>query len=153
MSQPPAPQQRSSSLEPSPQPNRRPSSTKSSVKSGARSVSKSLKNAFTKRKGGRSPSLRTAGLKNGSDYDIASQRSGSIGPESFISNQSITEEEPRVSEDVMLDSGDPTYVSLFTPFSKFPFTCARAGLLEIDDLTLFPLSDRCEVVPHPEKSW
>jgi len=152
MSQPPPPAQRSSSLEPSPQPTRRPSSTRSSVKSSARSVSKSLKNAFTKRKG-KSDSLRAAGLRNGSDYDIASQRSGSIGPESFISNQSITEEEPRVSEEVMLDSGDPTYVSPFPTLSNSLLLVHVQAFLDIDDLTLFPVLDPCEVVPHPGKSW
>jgi len=109
MSQPPPPE-RSSSLEPSsPQLNRRPSSTKSSVKSGTRSVSKSIKNAFSRRK--RSPALRITGMNSNSDYDLPSQRSGSIGPESFMSNHSIAEEEPRISEEAMLDGGEPTYFS------------------------------------------
>ena len=79
-------------------PQNRPPSTKS----GKQALGKSLKHAFSRKRLG---SLRM-GSKNDSDLDLSSQRSGSIGPESFISNS-----DSRFSDEAVLDSSEPRYVS------------------------------------------
>ena len=84
---------------PSPQ-NQSPSS-----KSGKQAISKSLKHAFSRRK--RSIASFRSG-KDGSDLDLSSQRSGSVGPESLLSDEPP---EVRLSEEVVLDSSEARYVS------------------------------------------
>src|SRR5271170_3068744 len=81
-------------------PQNRPPSTKS----GKQALGKSLKHAFSRKRLG---SLRM-GSKNDSDVDLSSQRSGSIGPESFISSE---HSDSRFSEEAVLDSSEPRYVS------------------------------------------
>jgi hypothetical protein len=80
-------------------PHSRPLSTKSSKQALGK-----LKHAFSRRK-------RSGSLQSGQDpsdlFDGTSQRSASIGPESFISNGASISEEPRISEDVILDSAEP----------------------------------------------
>src|SRR3981189_2823210 len=73
-----------------PSPTSRPPSTK------AGKLGKTLKHAFARRK--RSGSLRMG--KDDPDFDNSSERSGSIGPESFISNEQSIAEEPRMSEEI-----------------------------------------------------
>jgi hypothetical protein len=81
-----------------------PASTRSSsTKSSKPALAKTLKHAFTRRK--RSGSLRNG---TGDDFDISSQRSGSIGPESFMSGTSIPEE-VQMSEEVVLNSHEARY--------------------------------------------
>ena len=78
-------------------PQNRPPSTKS----GKQALGKSLKHAFSRKR--LSGSLRMG--KNDSDLDLSSQRSGSIGPESFISNDHHSD--TRLSEEAVLDSSEP----------------------------------------------
>jgi hypothetical protein len=73
-----------------------PTSRPTSTKSGKQNLGKTLKHAFSRRK--RSGSLRVG--NDEVDLDGTSQRSGSIGPESFLSNEHSITEEPRMSEDV-----------------------------------------------------
>ena len=95
-----------------------------SLKSGKQTLGKSLKNAFSRRK--RSGSFRSG--DNDSDYSVSSQRSRSIGPESFISNEPS---ETRISEDAMLDSREYRYASRKgTIFPHVPTLLYR-----FDDLT------------------
>jgi hypothetical protein len=87
-----------------PHPQSSPASTRaSSTKSSKPALAKTLKHAFTRRK--RSGSLRNG---TGDDFDISSQRSGSIGPESFMSKTSIPEE-AQMSEEVILNSHEARY--------------------------------------------
>jgi hypothetical protein len=95
-----------------PSPTSRPTSTKSGK------LGKTLKHAFTRRK--RSGSLRIG--QDEPDFDGFSERSDSIGPESFISNEQSIAEEPRMSEEVTTES---RYVPLM-----HDCTAARAPLLD-----------------------
>lgn len=85
-----------------PMPMTPPQNRPPSTKSGKQALGKSLKHAFSRKRLG---SLRM-GSKNDSDLDLSSQRSGSIGPESFVSNS-----DSRFSEEAVLDSSEPRYVS------------------------------------------
>jgi hypothetical protein len=105
-----------------PSPQNRPAS----LKSGKQAISKSLKHAFSRRK--RSIASFRNG-KNDSDLDLSSQRSGSIGPEDLLSNDAP---EIRLSEEVVLDSSEPRYVSYIKRFS------VHVPSFPQNVLTLFP---------------
>jgi hypothetical protein len=119
---------------PSPQ-NQSPSS-----KSGKQAISKSLKHAFSRRK--RSIASFRSG-KDGSDLDLSSQRSGSVGPETFLSDEPP---EVRVSEEVVLDSSQSRYVCTFR---------ARAihSSPNSNVLTLFPFKSATRTFTFTKNYW
>lgn len=121
MSQPSLLQAQSSS------PTSRPASTKSEKKN----LSKTLKHAFSRRK--RSGSLRVG--NDELDLDGISQRSGSIGPESFLSNEHSIAEEPRMSEDVTIEQ---RYIPHSLCTVSILLHVHPLSLRRVDDLTLFP---------------
>jgi len=98
-----------SSATTSPPQNRPPS-----VKSGKHGISKSLKHAFSRRK---KSSRNTGSLRRTDsdlDFDVASQRSGSIGPESLLGSEQG--DCPRPSEEAVLDSSpELRYVTCKSP--------------------------------------
>lgn len=100
----------------------------SSTKSGKQTFGKALKHALTRRK-------RSGSLRNGTDnadYDGMSERSVSIGPESFLSNEPSIALDQRVSE-ITPESNTPRY-----SHSRLCIQRARGPTGKIDDLTLFP---------------
>jgi len=98
----------------------------SSTKSGKPTFGKALKHALSRRK-------RSGSLRNGNDdgdLDGMSQRSASIGPDSFISNEpSSIAPEQRFSEEVILESNEPRYVNKYLLLSCPVHASARALVL------------------------
>jgi len=88
----------------------------SSTKSGKQTFGKALKHALTRRK--RSGSLRNG--NNDADFDGMSERSVSIGPESFLSNEPSIAPDQRLSEEVIPGSNKPRYTLLCMQRARGP---------------------------------
>jgi len=110
-----------------------------SVMSGKHGISKSLKQAFSRRKksSGNTGSLRRT--DSDLDFDLASQRSGSIGPESVRGSEQG--DRSRLSEEAMVDSSpELRYVTC-----KSPHICPAQPPLPPSP----PKGLRASSIPHP----
>ena len=80
-----------------------------SVKSGKHGISKSLKHAFSRRKKSSESTGSLRRTESDLDFDLPSQGSGSIGPESLLGSEHG--DHPRLSEEAVVNSSpEPRYV-------------------------------------------